>query len=78
MAMQRRADRLLPQVVLQLDAPFGGHSVIRDVDTCVGSSISDDRVHDAKMPDAVSSEPTARVPLPQRVPFGFHGSWIAG
>ena len=24
----------------------------------------------------VSAEPIARVPLPQRVPFGFHGSWI--
>jgi len=24
----------------------------------------------------VSAEPTARVPLPQRIPFGFHGSWI--
>ncbi len=25
----------------------------------------------------VAREPLARVPLPQRVPFGFHGSWIA-
>ena len=24
----------------------------------------------------VTAEPTARVPLPQRIPFGFHGSWI--
>ena len=25
----------------------------------------------------MSAEPLAIVPLPQRVPFGFHGSWIA-
>jgi carotenoid cleavage dioxygenase len=24
----------------------------------------------------IAAAPTARVPLPQRVPFGFHGSWI--
>ena len=24
----------------------------------------------------VAADPLARVPLPQRVPFGFHGSWI--
>jgi len=24
----------------------------------------------------VAAKPTARVPLPQRIPFGFHGSWI--
>ncbi|MFW2332800.1 carotenoid oxygenase family protein [Ilumatobacter sp.] len=24
----------------------------------------------------VAGAPIARVPLPQRVPFGFHGSWI--
>jgi carotenoid cleavage dioxygenase len=26
---------------------------------------------------AFGSPPVARIPLPQRVPFGFHGSWIA-
>ncbi|HXH59435.1 carotenoid oxygenase family protein [Iamia sp.] len=26
--------------------------------------------------DAPGAEPVARVPLPARVPFGFHGSWI--
>ena len=25
----------------------------------------------------VAAEPLARVPLPQRVPFGFHGNWIS-
>ena len=24
----------------------------------------------------VSAKPVARIHLPQRVPFGFHGSWI--
>ena len=31
-------------------------------------------VLDASNPEA---EPTARIQLPQRVPFGFHGSWLA-
>ena len=25
----------------------------------------------------VKAGPVARIPLPQRVPFGFHGSWIS-
>ncbi len=25
----------------------------------------------------IAAQPVARVPLPQRIPFGFHGSWIA-
>lgn len=27
---------------------------------------------------AMESAPVARVPLPQRVPYGFHGAWISG
>ena len=26
--------------------------------------------------DAPGEEPVARVPLPVRVPFGFHGNWV--
>ena len=26
--------------------------------------------------DAPGEDPVARIPLPVRVPFGFHGSWI--
>ena len=38
-----------------------------------GTDRSDLVILDATRPDA---EPVARVHLPSRVPYGFHGSWI--
>ncbi len=32
---------------------------------------------DVSRGDAPGEDPVARVPLPARVPFGFHGSWVA-
>jgi carotenoid cleavage dioxygenase len=38
------------------------------------SAASDLVILDASAP---GSQPVARIHLPQRVPYGFHGSWIA-
>ena len=57
---------------------------------CEGATAEDDGwllmfVHDAGDASAefvvldgqdLSRPPVARVPLPQRVPFGFHGNWV--
>lgn len=37
------------------------------------SDVSTFRVYDAK---TMSPEPVAQVPLPRRVPYGFHGLWM--